>query len=206
MKPIQINCIKELQSLLAALTEDYKYAESIFRQRSRLFDDLTQHQMVYAASPSFWMLTFRAHDDAALFRLARIYDQHRSAMSLVRLLLTVRENRASLATRGCHFYWQIVVLAVCVGLILGLQVLGLWKHESKRYNGTARILALCILVASLLAIGSTGYQILRDPGLLKESSQTDERLTLLALVKAAWLADADATWLTGVKTGECEHA
>ena len=44
-------------------------------------------------SNTFWHLTFIAHRDAALSHLCRLYDKDTAALSLVRFLKTVKENR-----------------------------------------------------------------------------------------------------------------
>jgi hypothetical protein len=44
-------------------------------------------------SRTFWHLTFIAHIEAVVFRLCRLYDKDGGALSLVRFLLTVSDNR-----------------------------------------------------------------------------------------------------------------
>lgn len=46
-------------------------------------------------TPNFWHITRRAHQDAVVLRLGRLYDQHPSALSLGKLLQTIREQSLS---------------------------------------------------------------------------------------------------------------
>jgi hypothetical protein len=43
-------------------------------------------------TPAFWELTRRAHKDAVILRLGRLYDPHATATSLGNLLQTMKEN------------------------------------------------------------------------------------------------------------------
>ncbi|MGD1018324.1 MAG: hypothetical protein ABSA12_03285 [Verrucomicrobiia bacterium] len=92
MKPIRVKDYKEFASKLEALIVDYVYTESIFRQRVSLYHYLTKHADEFNTAKTFWNLTFRAHDDAILIRLCRLYDQHPAALSLRRILLTIKDN------------------------------------------------------------------------------------------------------------------
>jgi hypothetical protein len=92
MKSIRIKDSKDFDLLLEALVFDYVYAESIFRERVSLFYDLTARPKLFEAAKTFWTLTLRAHDDAVLLRLCRMYDQDRASLNLRRLLLTIKDN------------------------------------------------------------------------------------------------------------------
>lgn len=54
----------------------------------RLFKDLSsataKFEREMSQSLTFWSLTLAAHDEAVLFRLARLYDQEKRALSLYR--------------------------------------------------------------------------------------------------------------------------
>lgn len=49
-------------------------------------------------TPAFWELTRRAHQDAVVLRLGRLYDPHPTATSLGNLLETMKENAARAGT------------------------------------------------------------------------------------------------------------
>lgn len=68
---------------------------------------------------------------------------------------------------GC----QVLALAGCAAVILAIHAIGLWKHQSQRYQKNIRIVAALLLVATLTTIGSAGYKIVRNPGLLKAEEQ-----------------------------------
>jgi hypothetical protein len=69
------------------------------------------------------------------------------------------------------FGWQVSVLAVCVAAILIIHAIGLWQHQSQRYRLMAKWTAMLVLVATLTAIGTSGYEIVKSPGLLKDVEQ-----------------------------------
>lgn len=69
------------------------------------------------------------------------------------------------------FGWQVSVLAVCAAAILIIHAIGLWKHQSQRYRLMTKWIAILVLVATLTAIGTAGYKIVKNPGLLKEGEQ-----------------------------------
>src|SRR2546422_8994332 len=92
MRSIRVRDYKDFDSKLEALVVDYVYTESIFRQRVSLYHYLKKHMDVFNSAKTFWNLTFRAHDDAILIRLCRLYDQHPASLSLHRILLTIKDN------------------------------------------------------------------------------------------------------------------
>jgi hypothetical protein len=70
------------------------------------------------------------------------------------------------------FGWQVSVLAVCAAVILIIRTIGLWKHQSQRYQKNVRNMAVLLLAATLIATGTAGYKIVKDPGLLQAGGQT----------------------------------
>lgn len=68
---------------------------------------------------------------------------------------------------GC----QVLALAGCAAVILIVHAIGLWKHQSQRYQKNVRRTAVLLLAATLTIIGSAGYKIVKNPGLLKEAEQ-----------------------------------
>lgn len=69
------------------------------------------------------------------------------------------------------FGWQVSALGGCAAVILVIHAIGLWKHQSQRYQKNVRRFAALLLVATLTIIGSAGYRIVRNPGLLKAEEQ-----------------------------------
>lgn len=69
------------------------------------------------------------------------------------------------------FGWQVSALAVCATTVLVIHAIGLWKHPSQRYQKNIRKIAVLLLTVTLTAIGTAGYKILKNPGLLKQGEQ-----------------------------------
>lgn len=79
-------------TLLTSITEDTVTATI----HLRLFEDLSSSVAEFVVelnqSPAFWSLTLNAHREVALFRLCRLYDSQRGALSLPSLVDTIRAN------------------------------------------------------------------------------------------------------------------
>ena len=69
------------------------------------------------------------------------------------------------------FGLQVSVLAVCAAVILIIRTIGLWKHQSQRFQNISRRMAVALLAATLIATGTAGYKIVRNPGLLDAGGQ-----------------------------------
>lgn len=68
---------------------------------------------------------------------------------------------------GC----QVLALALCATAILIIHAVGLWKHQSQQYQRYISRIAVFLLAVTLIAIGTAGWEIVKDPGLLKEGEQ-----------------------------------
>jgi hypothetical protein len=90
--PIRISGDVDLEKLLTGLSHDVVRAPAFLRLYKALEAKFREHQKEVNLSPFFWSLTRDAIKEAGLVRLARIYDQQKSALSLRTLLLTVRDN------------------------------------------------------------------------------------------------------------------
>ena len=69
------------------------------------------------------------------------------------------------------FGWQVLALALCATAILIIHVVGLWKYQAQRYQKNVRRIAALLLAVTLIAIGTAGWKIVNDPGLLKGGEQ-----------------------------------
>jgi len=69
------------------------------------------------------------------------------------------------------FCWEVSVLAGCAVVILIIRSIGLWKYQSQRYQNISRIIAVVLLAVTLIATGTAGYMIVRNPGLLDVGGQ-----------------------------------
>src|SRR5262245_16038281 len=90
--PIRISGDVDLEKLLSRLSDDIVKAPAFLRLYAVLGPKFGEYQMEVNRIPFFWSLTSEAFKDACLLRIARIYDQEKSALSLRTLLLTIREN------------------------------------------------------------------------------------------------------------------
>lgn len=64
------------------------------------------------------------------------------------------------------FGLEVSALAVCAATILTIRVIGLWNHQSQRYQKNSRRMAVVLLATTLIATGTAGYKIVRNPRLL----------------------------------------
>ena len=89
---LNVRNASEFHKLLFALAGELVDAKIHFR----LFQDLSACRSEYftefAQSNTFWSFTFQAHLDAALMRLCKAFDIHRSSLNLRTLILTIQEN------------------------------------------------------------------------------------------------------------------
>jgi hypothetical protein len=91
-KPIPIRNSQELAGLLKALVDDIRTCHDYYRLYRKLHEALKEFDTEFHQSPAFWSLTFQSLGDAAILRLCRVYDQHKSANHLHGLLLTIQAN------------------------------------------------------------------------------------------------------------------
>jgi hypothetical protein len=92
MARIDIPNDNEFSLLLNALSSDIVHAHFHYKLLRALQDAHYQYWEVFSQSRTFWSLTIEAHQDATLFRLGRIFDQEKSALSLGNWLQTIRSN------------------------------------------------------------------------------------------------------------------
>ncbi len=78
--------------LLNELSSDIVHAHFHYKLLRALQDAHGQYGEVFSQSRTFWYLTLEAHQDATLFRLGRIFDQAKGALSLGHLLQTIKSN------------------------------------------------------------------------------------------------------------------
>ncbi len=69
------------------------------------------------------------------------------------------------------FGWQVLALSLCATAILIIHAVGLWKYQAQRYKKNSRRIAVLLLAVSFIAIGTAGWKIVNDPGLLKAGEQ-----------------------------------
>ena len=90
---VPINSSSEFDALLEALADDIIQAKSHFKLLKDLRSSINKYVSELNQSNAFWRLTFRAHLDATLIRLCRIYDDNKSALHLKNWLETIKSNR-----------------------------------------------------------------------------------------------------------------
>jgi hypothetical protein len=92
MARIGIGNEKQFGLLLDALSSDIGCAHFHYKLLRALQGSHDQYSEVFSSSPTFWFLTSQAHEDATLFRLGRVFDTQKRALSLVNWLLTIKSN------------------------------------------------------------------------------------------------------------------
>jgi len=92
MTAIRLRSEADFGALLASVIEDVQQASFHWRLHLRLRGSIRRYVRELNESRAFWSLTIGAHRDAALFRLARLYEPHAGSLSLARLLDTIADN------------------------------------------------------------------------------------------------------------------
>lgn len=92
MARIEILDDNEFSLLLNTLSADVVHAHFHYQLLRALQDAHDQYSEVFNETRTFWYLTLEAHQGATLFRLGRIFDQHKHALSLGNWLMTIRSN------------------------------------------------------------------------------------------------------------------
>ncbi len=96
-------------------------------------------------TPAFWEVTRRAHQDAVVLRLGRLYDPHATATSLGNLLQTMKEN---IAGAGASFPAAIASLSASdldadMASVSSqdpvVEKLLLWRNEYLAHRGTRHV-------------------------------------------------------------------
>ena len=90
---IEIKSSEEFNRLLDALGSELWEADFHLQIFRALTDKVETFGREYNQSPTFWTFTFRAHRDAAIFGLMRIYDGNSESLSLRNLLDTIKDNQ-----------------------------------------------------------------------------------------------------------------
>ncbi len=92
MKSIGIKNENEFSLLLDTLSSDVGYAHYHYKLLRALQAAHEQHPNVFVQARTFWHLTLQAHNDAMLFRLARVLDRTKDAFSLGAWLATIKSH------------------------------------------------------------------------------------------------------------------
>ena len=100
--PIPIKTAEEFRRLLTTLTDELVDANIHWQLYSDLALAGTKYAREFNQARTFWGLTVSAHLDAAVFRLCKIYDQHRDGLNLRSFLETVQLNH-SVFYSGCLY-------------------------------------------------------------------------------------------------------
>ena len=92
MPQIRIATEAEFATLLSSLAEDTVTASIHWRLCKDLWASVNEFVRELNQSPAFWSLTMNAHWEVALFRLGRLFDQQKGALSLPSLVDTIAAN------------------------------------------------------------------------------------------------------------------
>jgi len=92
-KAIRISADVDFENLLKRLSNDIVTAPAFLRIHKKLGEFFQSHQQEINYASFFWTMVAEAVRDTGLSRLARIYDQEASALSLSSLLKTIESNK-----------------------------------------------------------------------------------------------------------------
>lgn len=90
--PSSITDGSAFQLLTESIASDMQSLTFHWRLYQDLRDSVSDYEVELNQAKAFWNLTFEAHRDASLFRLCRLYDQHKSALNLKNWLNALRKN------------------------------------------------------------------------------------------------------------------
>lgn len=90
---IVVNTSEDLQRLLTTLANELVDANVYLRLHGDLGLAVSMFSREFNQARAFWGLTLQAHQDAAIFRLCKIYDQRRDSVNLKSLLETIKANQ-----------------------------------------------------------------------------------------------------------------
>ena len=94
MSAIKIKTEAQFATLLTSLAEDVVTASIHWKLCKDLWASVNEFVRELNQSPAFWSLTMNAHREVALFRLGRLFDQQKGALSLTTLVDTIAANLA----------------------------------------------------------------------------------------------------------------
>lgn len=89
---IRIRDAAEFEKLLEAIASDALQAQDYRRLDKELVDARLEYSREFSQTGTFWWMTQRAHAEAVLYRLTRIYDKRQDSLSLQTWLDLVQEN------------------------------------------------------------------------------------------------------------------
>jgi AbiU2 len=91
-RSIRVKARDEFDHLIEHLTHEAYRARDNWDFWDELEKACNEYSIELNETPAFWELTRRAHKDAVVLRLGRLYDPHATAISLGNLLQTIKEN------------------------------------------------------------------------------------------------------------------
>ena len=91
-RAIRIKCRDDFDWLIEHMTHESYRASDHWDFWRAMEGAFAEYSMELNRTPAFWELTRRAHKDAVVLRLGRLYDPHATAASLGNLLQTMKEN------------------------------------------------------------------------------------------------------------------
>jgi hypothetical protein len=92
MARIRVSDDKEFSLLLTTLSSDIGWSQFHYKLLRDLQNARDSYPEVFNETRTFWYLTFQAHETATFYRLNRIFDQEKEALSLVNWLITIKTH------------------------------------------------------------------------------------------------------------------
>jgi len=97
-RAIRIKSRDEFEWLIEHLTHEAFRVRNHWDFWTALDKSFDEYSVELNQTPNFWELTRRAHKDAVILRLGRLFDPHPTAISLGNLLQTMKENAIAPST------------------------------------------------------------------------------------------------------------
>jgi len=104
-RAIRVKSRKEFEWLIEHVTDEAFRVRDHWEFGTALNESFDKYLVELNQTPNFWELTRRAHMDAVVLRLGRLFDPHPTAISLGNLLRTMTENAVAPSTplQACHY-------------------------------------------------------------------------------------------------------
>lgn len=97
-KPLRIKRRDEFDWVIEHMTTETYRTRDNWDFLAAMEEAFDEYSVELNQTPAFWELTRRAHQDAVILRLGRLYDPHPTTTSLGNLLQTMKENAPRAST------------------------------------------------------------------------------------------------------------
>ncbi len=95
----KINTPSDIKKILDSISEDLIQASIHFKLERNLFNSFKDYRDEIGKAPNFWQTTISANADAVIFRLCKVFDQHKDVISLPSFLKALINDQELLQSK-----------------------------------------------------------------------------------------------------------